>query len=195
MLVNTKLYNFCCNVLGKYIIKSKFFSYYDKLKLIARCSFQEFLFIPDLFEKFNFTYLNTSEWFFIYVTTVNYDDFLNKYLNKGYDINQLKIFLLIGENQKYDDKPYLYKFTKNFIDFLYNTTDIKTNVKMDFLGNYTPDTVNKNNFENYFTYNYKNFENYNLNLVIPILKNNPFICSDNLFINWAKWKTFKTKFL
>ena len=182
MLVNSKLFNFCCNVLGKDIIKSKFFSYYDKLKLIVRCSFDHILLIPDLFEKFNYTYFNPVDNFFIYVTIINYDDFLNKYLKNGYDINKLKIFLLIDENQKYDDKPYLYKYTKNFIDFLYNTTDIKTNVKMDFWGAFTPKDVFKNNFGSFFKTYYKDFENYDMTFIIPILKNYPFICDDKIFI-------------
>ena len=146
--------------MGKDIIKSKFFSYYDKLKLIARCSFENILLIPDLFEKFYYTYFNPVDSTFIYVATANYENFLNKYLKDGYDIDKLKIFIVIDDNQKYDDEPYLYKYTKNFIDFIYNTTKVGTTVKMDFRGNYTPDTVYKNNFDNsiYFTlYLYKGY--------------------------------------
>ena len=185
MLVNSKLFNFCCKVLGKDIINSKFFSYYDKLKLIARCSFERFLIIPDLFEKFDITYINPVDNTYIYVTTIDYKNFLDSYLKHGYEIDKLKIFIVIDDNQKYDDEPYLYKYTKNFIDFIYNTTEVGTTVKMDFWGAFTPNDVYRDNFNKYFTLYYSNFfYGYGMNndLTFEILKNNPFICSDKIFI-------------
>ena len=102
MLVNNKIFNFCCNILGKDIINSKFFSYYDKLKLIARCSFENILLIPDLFEKFYYTYFNPVDSTFIYVATANYENFLNKYLNLtvliGILLSLMAVYLPVFQN-------------------------------------------------------------------------------------------------
>ena len=42
--------------------------------------------------------------------------------------------------------------------------------------------ITRFNFYSYFIYDYSNFENYDKKLVTTILKNDPFICSDKLFI-------------